>query len=138
MAASTERQAALESMSGVETDDRGPRRKAGLIYLSLFGGWILLVAPVLFVLSDNRFVRFHAVQSLLLAFVALAVQITAIVVLLEGVAEVLSFIPPGLFFLPLVVAAFAPLGYYLWYAYRAYRGEAAWFPGIGTVANWLA
>ncbi|MDD5318034.1 MAG: DUF4870 domain-containing protein [Candidatus ainarchaeum sp.] len=115
---------------------------AGLSYLL---GWI--VALIVFVVAkDDKFARFHALQSILWTVVyfvaAMASLIVAVVCMfvlgivgaalnLGGITAVLTFVP---FALPLLVMLAAFL-YWLWAMIQAFTGKWYKLPFIGNFAE---
>lgn len=83
--------------------------------------------------KENRFVRFHAAQS-----VAVGVAMIAVSILLSIVSSILAFIPVlGWIIALLAGLGFALLTFVLWVALmlRAFQGKEWEVPGIGKYAR---
>ncbi len=92
------------------------------VYLSTFLGPLVLL---LLFQDKSRFVRYHAIQALI-------VQAGAVVAGI--VISIISFFTCGLgavLYLPLLFVGLMPL----WGAYLAWRGEWAGFPGLTDVGR---
>ena len=93
---------------------------------------------VLYAVADDRFVRFHAAQSVLVFGLLLGVNVA-----LSVAAVAVAFVPGGGMLAGVVGAAATltgPLGAVLWLGllYAAYRGEEYAIPVVGGVARRLA
>ncbi|MEO7673882.1 MAG: DUF4870 domain-containing protein [Pyrinomonadaceae bacterium] len=101
---------------------------AGLI------GWIIgIVAVVLvFIEKDNKFVRFHAIQSVIyhLGFVVVYIAFSIIVLILSQISSVLGFL--GILFIPIWLIW---MGGMIFGAIKAYQGSMFKFPIIGNMAE---
>ena len=105
------------------------------------GALSYLIGPitgVAFYLLDREraFVRFHAVQS-----IAITIVWVAVIVALTIVSSVLSFIPILGVIVSLLLSlgmAVAGFGLWLWLMYQAFRGKTWEFPGIGPHVRRIA
>ena len=94
---------------------------------------------VLYAVADDRFVRFHAAQSVLVFGLLLGVNVA-----LSAAAVAAAFVPGVGGSLAWAIGAAAaltgPLGVVLWLGllYVAYRGEEYAVPVVGGVARRLA
>ena len=80
--------------------------------------------------KEDRFVRFHALQAILLHLVSTAVYMALFMVVWVGAIFVVGFL--CLPFLFLLVGAYIIAS--IWLAYRAYKGEYFELPVIGEFA----
>ncbi len=98
-----------------------------------------MTGAVLYAVADDRFVRFHAAQSVLVFGLLLGVNLA-----LSVAAVAVAFVPGVGGVLAGAVGAAAaltgPLGVVLWLGllYVAYRGEEYAVPVVGGVARRLA
>ncbi len=105
-------------------------------------GYIIWVVALISVImeKENRFVKFHAIQSLLLHAGAIIVFI-CVIILLTILSIALAFAGLGalsgvLWLLYMVVVA-AYIGALIYAAVKAYNGEQLKLPVIGNMAdNW--
>ena len=123
------------------TPGGGPRDKTALGGLdanlaAALGYPIGIIALIMvFIEKQNRFARFHALQSLLLivTWIVVAIGFAIVIGILSAISEMLGFI--GLLF---------PLLWLLWFgtllfsAYKAYQGEWFKLPIIGDMAEKFA
>ena len=86
-----------------------------------------------FIEKDNKFVRFHAFQSLL--FWAVAVVLWIAVVFVMVFLAFISSLLATLMWLLLVVVGFGVLGGIIFLAYKAFQGEMFKLPVIGDMAE---
>ena len=99
------------------------------------GFFISLLGPIVayFIKKDSKFVRFHAVQSILfsvvfgIVFFGLTVVFTVLAVVTGGIAALLNIL-----LLPLALVAFLV---YLYAGYKAYQGQMYKIPVIGAFAD---
>lgn len=121
--------------------DTGPKGKTALGGLdanitSALGYPIGVIALIMVVMEkQNRFARFHAIQSLLLigAWIVIAIVLSVLMGVLAAISEYLVFIG---FLFPLIwLVWFALL---LFSAYKAYQGEWFKIPVIGDMAEKFA
>src|SRR5687768_12755243 len=101
---------------------------------ALIGYPVGIVALVLiFIEKDNKFVRFHAIQSILywvvftVLFIALAI--------ITGIMAFVSTTLAGLFSLLYLVVGLACLGGVILLAFKAFKGEMFSLPIIGPMAQ---
>jgi uncharacterized membrane protein len=99
------------------------RAAAALAYLTLFAGAIILLLPAF---RKNRFVRFHAWQSILLWGVFLV--LTALALLLSNVAAAIVFLLVG------ILATLAMLFLWIVLSIKAWQGERFELPLFGELA----
>lgn len=104
-----------------------------LTYLPICGVSLIYSIIVLVTEKDNRFMRFHAFQSLLLIalMVVLWIGITIVSVVLAFVSSTLSF----LFSLVVWLVLLAFLGLAIFMCIKAYNGEKTKLPLIGNMAE---
>lgn len=125
--------------TGRETSTGLDENLAGaLAYLPFLFPLVPIV--LFFVENDNRFVKFHAVQSVLLGVAAFAVGIG-----LGVVATILGFILPDvlgfvgvLFGLVFPLFGFAVFLAFLFMMYKAYQHETFALPVVGGFAHSVA
>lgn len=101
---------------------------------ALIGYPIGIVALILlFIEKDNKFVRFHAIQSLLfwVVFTVLFIALAVITGILAFVSGTLATLFSLLYFLALI----ACFGGLILLAFKAYQGEMFKFPVIGGMAD---
>jgi uncharacterized membrane protein len=95
----------------------------------------ILAIVVYFVKKDDRFVRFHALQSILLwvGYVVIAVGLTIVTTVLSfvPVLQAIACIPGMLTFVALMVAGVAAL----YAAYKTFNGIDYEIPYIGPMAR---
>jgi uncharacterized membrane protein len=100
----------------------------------------LLTGIAFFVLEgDNRFVKFHAAQSIVYSLVAGVIWFG--ISALEFVVEAIPFVGGllgGLYFLVTLPVALAFLAGWLYLMYQAYQGVEYELPVLGGVARSLA
>ncbi|MGH9948935.1 MAG: DUF4870 domain-containing protein [Pyrinomonadaceae bacterium] len=109
---------------------------------SLIGYLVGIVALVLiFIEKDNKFVRFHALQSVLwsvgvvVAIIAVAIVGTVISLVLAAVSGTLAWIV-GLLFTLLYVGLFlAMFGGLIYGAIKSFGGEMTKLPIVGNMAE---
>lgn len=86
--------------------------------------------------DDNEFVRFHAVQSMMVfgGIIALSIGIGAVQILMETIPLVGWVMSLGLGLLSMLLA---PLGFVLWIVLliKAYKGQRYGLPVVGDVAE---
>lgn len=124
----------MQNMSGGKTA-LGLDTNVGalLTYLPICGVSLIYSIIVLVTEKDNKFVRFHAFQSLLLmaVIVVLSVVITIISVVFAFISTTLATLVGLLFWLPLL----AFLGLAIFLCIKAYNGEKTKLPVIGNLAE---
>ena len=124
----------MQNMSGGKTA-LGLDTNVGalLTYLPICGVSLIYSIIVLVTEKDNKFVRFHAFQSLLLmaVIVVLSIGITIISVIFAFISTTLATLVGLLFWLP--VLAFIGLAIFL--CIKAYNGEKTKLPVIGNMAE---
>ena len=108
----------------------------------LIGYLIPLVALILiFIEKDNKFVRFHAVQSvlwvvaMLVLVIVLAVVSVILGIVLSFVSSTLATLVTGLFFLVYLLWFLAYIGGLIFGAIKGYGGASFKFPIIGGMAE---
>ncbi len=99
------------------------RAAAALAYLTLVAGAVVLLLPAF---RKNRFVRFHAWQSILLWTVFLV--LTALALLLSNVAAAIVFLLVG------ILATLAILFLWIVLSIKAWQGERFELPLFGHLA----
>jgi len=99
------------------------RAAAALAYLTFFAGGVILLLPAF---RKNRFVRFHAWQSILLWGVFFV--LTAIALLLSNVAAAMAFLLFG------ILATLAMLFLWIVLSLKAWQGERFELPLFGDLA----
>jgi uncharacterized membrane protein len=108
---------------------------------NIVGALAYLFAPLLaivfyFIEEDNEFVRFHAVQSIIIfgGIFALSIGMTVFGLVLDAVPllGLLFALVAGLFWLLM-----APIGFVLWIVltYKAYKGDTDGLPITGNMAK---
>jgi uncharacterized membrane protein len=124
----------MQNMSGGKTA-LGLDTNVGalLTYLPICGVSLIYSIIVLVTEKDNKFVRFHAFQSLLLmaGIVILSIVITIISVIFAFVSTTLATLFGLLVWLPLL----AFLGLAIFMSIKAYGGEKTKLPLIGNMAE---
>ncbi|HEY0429590.1 MAG TPA: DUF4870 domain-containing protein [Pyrinomonadaceae bacterium] len=101
---------------------------------ALIGYPIGIVALIsVFIEKDNKFVRFHAFQSLLF-WAAIFVIYIGLVIVMVFFAFISSLLAT-LFWLLLVLAGFGVLAGIILLAYKAFQGEMFKLPVIGDMAE---
>jgi len=124
----------MQNMSGGKTA-LGLDTNVGalLTYLPICGVSLIYSIIVLVTEKDNKFVRFHAFQSLLLmaVIVVLSIVITIISVIFAFISTTLATLVGLLFWLPLL--AFIVLAIFL--CITSYNGEKTKLPVIGNLAE---
>ena len=101
---------------------------------ALIGYIIGIVALILlFIEKDNKFVRFHAVQSLLYHLLAAVVFIlfgifTTILAFISGILATLVSLIVGLIWIAMIAGL-------IFLAYKAFQGETFKFPVIGDLSD---
>jgi len=110
--------------------DLDPEVAAAISYLFLpWMGLAILLAD-----EDDEFVRFHALQSIILS-----IAFTVVYMVLFGVVFAFSALTLGfgvILAIPLLFALSAAIfGYDLYVAYRAYEGDRYEVPYVGTYAS---
>jgi uncharacterized membrane protein len=116
-------------MVSEKTVPRESRLWAALCYI------IVVLIPLIILVTDkkrDRFVAFHAFQSIMLLAAAFvySIVLSVLAMVLESIMPVL-----GLVLLPLYLLA---LYLFLAYAWKAYRGQKPMFPMTGKYALKLA
>ena len=96
----------------------------------------LLALLIYFIVKDNKFVRFHALQALLLDVVLMALALVLVVAtvglgVVVGSNNSLLFVPMVALFLALLIVGLARL-YCLW---QVLNGNIKKLPFIGNVAE---
>lgn len=93
----------------------------------------ILALVLIFIEKDNKFVRFHAIQSILywVAFTVIFVGLAII----TGVMAFISTTLAGLFSLLYLLVGLACLGGVILLAFKAYQGEMFSLPVIGPMAQ---
>ncbi len=104
--------------------------------LAALGYLIGILAIIMyFVKKEDRFVRFHAIQSVFLwvgyCIVAVALTVVAFVMSFIPVLQVLACIPGALTFIVLLVTGIAAL----YAAYKVFNGVDYELPQIGAMAR---
>lgn len=124
----------MQNMSGGKTA-LGLDTNVGalLTYLPICGVSLIYSIIVLVTEKDNKFMRFHAFQSLLLLalMVVLWIGITIISVVLAFVSSTVSF----LFSLIVWLVLLAFLGLAIFMCIKAYGGQKTKLPVIGNMAE---
>lgn len=107
-----------------------------LTYLPICGVSLIYSIIVLVTEKDNKFVRFHAFQSLLLMalIVVLSIGITIVSIVLAFVSTTVATLFGLLFWLPLL----AFIGVAIFMCIKAYGGEKTKLPIIGNLAEGFA
>ena len=100
------------------------RAIAALAYLTFVAGAVILFLPAL---RNNRFVRFHAWQSVLLWGVFFVLTIAAL--FLSNVAAAMAFLLFG------ILASLAMLFLWIVLTLKAWQGERFELPLFGTLAE---
>jgi uncharacterized membrane protein len=101
---------------------------------ALIGYPIGIVALImLFIEKDNKFVRFHAIQSLL--FWAAYIVVFIGLGLITGILAVISGTLATLFSLLYFLAFLACMAAIIFLAFKAYQGEMFKLPVIGAMAD---
>ncbi len=121
--------------------DGGPKGKTALGGLdanlaSALGYPIGIIALIMVIIEkQNRFARFHALQSLLLiaAWIVIAIVLSILIGILSAISSYLGFI--GILFPLIWLVWFAAL---IFCAYKAYQGEWFKLPVIGDMAEKFA
>src|SRR5215204_4791576 len=101
---------------------------------ALIGYPIGIVALILlFIEKDNKFVRFHAIQSLLFwaAYIVIFIGLAVITAILAFVSGTLA----GLFSLLYFLVFLACMAGVIFLAFKAYQGEMFKLPIIGPMAD---
>lgn len=99
---------------------------------SALGYPIGLIAIIMIIIEkENRFARFHAMQSLLfhVAWIVIFIVLGILLAILSAISSYLGIL--GLVFPLLWLAYFAGL---IYCAYKAYQGEAFKLPFVGDIA----
>ena len=99
---------------------------------SALGYPIGLIAIIMIIIEkENRFARFHALQSLLLhaAWIVIFIVLGVVLAILSAISSYLGLL--GLVFPLIWLAYFAAL---IYAAYKAYQGEMFKLPFIGDIA----
>jgi uncharacterized membrane protein len=121
--------------------DGGPKGKTALGGLdanlaAALGYPIGIIAIIMVIIEkQNRFARFHALQSLLLigAWIVIAIVLSILIAILSAISSYLGFI--GILFPLIWLVWFAAL---IFAAYKAYQGEWFKLPVIGDMAEKFA
>jgi uncharacterized membrane protein len=124
----------MQNMSGGKTALGLDTNVGGLLcYLPVCGVSLIYSIIVLVTEKDNKLMRFHAFQSLLLlgVVVILSVVITIISVIFAFISTTLATLVGLLFWLPML--AFIGLGIFL--CIKAYGGQKVSLPVIGGMAE---
>ena len=101
----------------------------------------LLALVLIFIEKDNRFVRFHAIQSVLYAalatvtFVVLSIVLTVISIALAFASETLAAISGLLWTLLFLLLVLAHLGCLIYAAVKSYQGQTFKLPIVGSLAE---
>ena len=109
---------------------------------ALIGYLVGIVALVLvFIEKENKFVRYHAIQSLLwtalciIGIFAIAIVGFIVSLIVGYVSSALGFIVGMLFFLLYFVIIFALIGGHIYGAIKAYGGSMFKLPVVGNFAE---
>lgn len=109
---------------------------------ALIGYPIGIIALVLiFIEKDNKFVRFHALQSVLwsvgltVAFIVLMIVGSVLGFAVGMASSTLAFLVWGIFALLYLVAFLALIGGIIYGAIKAYGGEMTKLPIVGNMAE---
>jgi len=109
---------------------------------ALIGYPISIVALILiFIEKDNKFVRFHAIQSviwsigIIVAVIAVAIVGTIISLVLSAVSGTLATLVGLIFMLVYVGLLLGLLGGIIYGAIKAYGGEMTKLPIVGSMAE---
>jgi uncharacterized membrane protein len=124
----------MQNMSGGKTALGLDTNVGGLLcYLPVCGVSLIYSIIVLVTEKDNKLMRFHAFQSLLLlgVVVIFSVVITIISVIFAFISTTLATLVGLLFWLPML--AFIGLGIFL--CIKAYGGQKVSLPVIGGMAE---
>lgn len=100
---------------------------------SALGYPIGIIALVLVIIEkENRFARFHALQSLLLhvAWVAVFIVVGIFFAILTAISDFLGIL--GMIFFPILLLVY--LASLLFCAYKAYQGEMFKLPVVGDIS----
>lgn len=124
-------------MTNPVTPAGGGKTSSGLDQ-NLAGALAYVLGPITGILflvleKENRFVRFHAMQSTILGVAWIALSIV-----LSLVAGALAFIPViGWIVSILVSFGLSVIGFLLWLLllWKAFQGEEWEFPGVGPLAR---
>jgi uncharacterized membrane protein len=101
---------------------------------ALIGYIVWIVALVLiFIEKENKFVRFHAFQSML--FGVLVIVLFVALSILNTVLYLVSSTLGGLFSLIFILLWLAVLGGVILLAFKSFKGEMFKFPIIGDLAE---
>lgn len=101
---------------------------------ALIGYIIGIVALILiFIEKDNKFVRFHAIQSVLFAvlIVVAIIGLTIVTTIVAFISSTLAYI----FSLLFLLLWLGILGSIILLAFKAFKGEMFKFPIIGSLAE---
>ena len=104
-----------------------------LTYLPICGVSLIYSIIVLVTEKDNKFMRFHALQSLLLLGVVVicSIAISVISIIFAFISTTLATLVGLLFWLPFL----AFLGLAIFMCIKAYNGEKTKLPVIGNMAE---
>jgi uncharacterized membrane protein len=119
--------------AGIETGEGNARGLAAVAeLLGWFGLLGIVISLVVYYSSKDRFVRFHAMQAVLMELFVLALMLVEVLI-----AIVLLITIIGYFFMIAVIIAtsFSALALRIYLAYKAYNGAAPMLPAIGKIAK---
>jgi uncharacterized membrane protein len=101
---------------------------------ALIGYPVGIVALILiFIEKDNKFVRFHAIQSLL--FWAAVTVIYVVLAIITGILFAASTTLGGLFSLVFLLLGLGVLAGVILLAYKAFQGQSFKLPVLGDMAE---
>jgi len=109
-----------------------PGKKDSVILAALpyILGWVVALIVYL-VAKEDRYARYHALQSIMFDVCMMAVfMVEFVVYVLLFITIIGAFLMWGVIFLTVIAAFFVRL----YMAYRAYKGGAFMLPGIGKMA----
>lgn len=101
----------------------------------------ILALVLIFIEKDNRFVRFHALQSVLwsvgltIGFIVVAIIGTILTLVLSAVSGTIATLVGFLTMLVYLVLFLALFGGMIFAAYKAYTGEMFKLPLVGGMAE---
>ena len=101
----------------------------------------ILALVLIFIEKDNKFVRFHALQSLLwwvgywVILIAVCIVLAIVGAVLSSISSTLGSLVWGLIGLIAMIAWLPLLGGVIYAAYKAYSGEMTKLPIVGNLAE---
>ncbi len=101
----------------------------------------ILALVLIFIEKENKFVRFHALQSVLwsvgltIAFIVLMIVGSIIGIVVAMASSTLAYLVWGIFALLYLVAIVAMFGGIIYGAIKAYGGEMTKLPIVGNMAE---